>query len=312
MLPDVPFPQLSAGEIGAIIARHKLNVSPDEVTQLPRAGTVNTALALGENYVLRVPKPTSGAVGDTCTESVAAPVAKAAGVRTPALLVFDDSKGILDVPYTIYKRVDGQNFGLGNIDADASAHVYREIGRELAILHQRVETCPDPHGYLHQPGRLDPSDVLDQLGSAALLSGSNIKWLNRVFGRLRSAVEEATGFKRFLHNDVLPTNVIVNGGAFVALIDWNGAGWGDPALEFATVPSRAVPHALAGYRELASLDGNDTAEQRILWDHLCLALYFLQRPPFYETVSWARPPFARLTELVATASRFKAWQDLLS
>lgn len=309
--PGVSFPELSGQQIGTIIARHGLNVSLEEVTELPRVGTVNTAYALGENYVLRVPRDHPAAVGDTYTESVAAPVATAAKVRTPALLVFDDSRKILDVPYTVYERVDGQNFGLADTDVDANAHVYREIGRQLSILHHSVENCPDPHGYLDQPCRLDPSEFLEQLGSAALLSASNIQWLNRVFRRLGPAVEEAKEFRRFLHNDALPTNVLVKDGAFAALIDWNDAGWGDPALEFASLPSRAIPHALAGYREIAALDGDRTAEWRILWDHLCLALKCLPLLPRYRNISWARPPFARLTELLAGAAKVEAWQELL-
>ena len=46
--------------------------------------------ALGERYVLCVPKDHPEAIADTYTGSVAAPVAHAAGVRTPALVVFDD------------------------------------------------------------------------------------------------------------------------------------------------------------------------------------------------------------------------------
>jgi aminoglycoside phosphotransferase (APT) family kinase protein len=309
---DGPFPELTPEQIDAIMARHGLDVSPQEISPLPSIGTVNTVLALGPHYVLRVPKATSVGVGDTLTESVAAPVARAAGIRTPALLVFDDSRALLDVPYTIYERVPGENFGAGNTDPDASADVYREIGRELARLHQRVRHCPDPHGYLDEPARLEPAEILDRLATEALVSAANVRWLNRVFDRLRPAVTGARGFRRFLHNDALPTNVIVKDGAYLALIDWNDSGWGDPALEFWAMPSRAISFALAGYREIAPLDGDETAEQRILWDHLCLALDFLQREPHPGNLSWGRPPFARLIELLAATAEVEPWRQLLT
>ena len=306
-----PFPKLSRQQVAAIIARHKLDVAPDEASPLPRIGTVNTALALGKRYVLRVPKPHG--IRETFTESVAAPAAWAAGVRTPKLLVFDNSRDIVDAPYTVYERVDGENFGSRNIDADENAGVFREIGRQLAILHQGVTSCPDPHGYLDRPSRRDPAELIAQLSSAALLGAYNTQWLDRVFQRLRASVDEAHRFRRFLHNDALPTNVIVNhSGSFAALIDWNNSGWGDPALEFWSMPSRAVPIALAGYREIAAMDGDSTVEQRILWDHLCHALELLQRPIHAENPSWARPPFSRMIELVAAASQFGPWQKFLA
>jgi aminoglycoside phosphotransferase (APT) family kinase protein len=306
-VPRAPKP--TRDQIRAVIARHALDVSPDEVSPLPSIGTVNTVLALGERYVLRIPKPLG--VGDTRTESVAAPVAKAAGLATPALLVYDDSQEVFDVPYTVYERIHGENFGLRNLDPGLSAKVYRDIGRQLAMLHQRVTECPDPHGYLDEPCRADPDDLLEYLGAGAYLSTYTIQWLSRVFEQLRPAVVEARRYRRFLHNDVLPTNVIVDRDEFVALIDWNDAGWGDPALEFVALPCRALPYALEGYREVSVIDGEETIAHRVLWDHLCLALEFLLTPPDKDNVSWARPPFARLTEIVAMAARYEPWQRLL-
>ena len=308
---DPPFPELSRAQIAAIIARHGLSASPDAVEWLPAIGTVNPALALGGAYVLRVPKPYGAA--ETRTESVAAPVAHAAGVRTPKLLVFDDSGDIVDVPFTVYERVRGRNFGLADLEVAASGHVYREIGRQLAILHQGVTVCPDPNGYLDRPARLEPEALIAPLASAALLGGYTVRWLDRVFTRLRPVVAAAAPLRRFLHFDVLPTNVMVDdAGDFAALIDWNNAGWADPALDFRFLPSRAVEATLAGYRDVAPLDGDDTAEARVLWDHLCLALTTLRSPPRRENISWARPPFARLAELAAAAARYDAWRDLLA
>ena len=48
-----------------------------------------------------------------------------------------------------------------------------------------------------------------------------------------------------------------------------------------------------------------------------LDLFELPRPayaadfPDKGNISWARPPFARLTELVAAAAQFEPWQELL-
>ena len=296
-------------QISKIIVKHALDASPDEVLPVPAIGTVNTVVALGERYVLRVPGPHG--VGDTRTESVAAPAALAAGLMTPALIVFDESLEVFDVPFTVYERVHGENFGCSDLSLAKSKGIYREIGRQLAILHERVEECSDPHGYLDTPSRTDPDDLLEYLGEESYLSSYNVHWLERVFERLRPSVEEGRQYRRFLHNDVLPTNVMVRGGVFAALIDWNDSGWGDPALEFSALPARSLPEVLLGYREVGPIDGDSTVAHRILWDHLCAALEFLLCTPDQKSISWARPPFARLTELFAAAAHYDPWRDVL-
>jgi hypothetical protein len=63
-------------------------------------------------YVLRVPRGAPPFVAAIRKESVAVPAARAAGVRTPALVAFDDSLDLLPVPYAIYEQVHGEALGL--------------------------------------------------------------------------------------------------------------------------------------------------------------------------------------------------------
>jgi Ser/Thr protein kinase RdoA (MazF antagonist) len=104
--------------------------------------------------------------------------------------------------------------------------------------------------------------------------------------------------ERFLHGDVQATNVMVRPASreYLALIDWGGAGWGDPAHDLAGFPLRAVPWVLAGYREVAP-KADKTMEARLLWRHLQLALFLLQRPP-QPGRSWAERPVAMLLEIL--------------
>jgi hypothetical protein len=99
---------------------------------------------------------------------------------------------------------------------------------------------------------------------------------------------------------------------YLALIDWGSAGWGDPAWDFAGVPLRAVPWMLAGYRQVAPLDGDETAEARILWRHLQLALFLLRRGPVPGR-AWAERPLAMLLEIMRFAIDSPAgpWAELV-
>lgn len=83
------------------------------------------------------------------------------------------------------------------------------------------------------------------------------------------------------HGDVNAANVLVSVGTgrFRALIDWAGAGWLDPAWDFAGVPPDVVPAMLAGHRSVAPLIDDATAEARILWCQIQTRLYPLRAAP---------------------------------
>ena len=92
--------------------------------------------------------------------------------------------------------------------------------------------------------------------------------------------------RRFLHGDSQATNVMVAFGAatggtpeYLAVPDWGGCGWGDPAWDFAGVPLRVVPAMLEGYGTVAPFDGGEDVEARVLWRHLRLSLYPMRRGP---------------------------------
>lgn len=223
---------------------------------MPSTGVVNAVYTLGDDLVLRVPKNMPEALSDTYTESVACPVAYAAGVRTPALVVWDESFDILDVPYTIHERVDGEPSEL-----DFDGPVWRHLGRDVARMHAVITECPDPLGRLDDAGREDETRIL------AWSRGTELEgWLARCLDRLRPMIAGPVA-EKFLHNDVSNNNVLHKNGEYAALIDWGDAGWGDPSLEFASLPLVAVMPMLAGYREVSPLD-EVTTEARILWDKL--------------------------------------------
>ena len=80
------------------------------------------------------------------------------------------------------------------------------------------------------------------------------------------------------------------------------AGWGDPAMDFVSLPLRVIDAALAGYRSVMPLDGDDTAEQRILWDKLIGALARLRLPPTPPASPAWPTPTGRLFDLLAAAA----------
>lgn len=251
-----------------------------DIHPMTATGVVNWIFALGDTAVLRVPNGEHpDAVRDALTESVAVPAALRAGIRAPRLLVFDDSRDIIDTLFTIYERVPGQDLAShSRTGREVSDRIYRDLGRELATLHRDVTEVSDPHGWLDEHPRFDGVRSASDLLHAGLLDAKAADTLTAVAQRVQPCLHQAAGFRRFLHQDVTLGNVMSRDDQFAALIDWGDAGWGDPAQEFADLPLPAVDHALAGYRDIMPLDGDETAEARILWDHVSGAMREIRRP----------------------------------
>ncbi len=307
-LPD--FPHVSDETLHAIAERN--GFSAQGFSRLRDVGIFNAMYVLGGGeYVLRIPRDAPPFIAALRKESVAVPAAKAAGVRTPTLRAFDDSLDLLPVPYAIYERVRGETLGLLDLEPTDTPEVWRELGRDLARLHLGVSNDGPTAGLEPEP-LPDPRLLSVELVSAGYFTPMEARWLSAWLDNLASAALPPVE-KRFRHGDIQTTNVMVGTGTleYLALIDWGACGWGDPAYDFAGIPLRAVPFMLSGYREVAPLPSDETAEARILFRHLQLSLYLLGRAPQPE-LSWAERPAAMLLETLRffLGSPNKPWADL--
>jgi aminoglycoside phosphotransferase (APT) family kinase protein len=305
-----PFPEISDELLHAIAERH--GAGGAAITRLPEVGIFNTIYALGADLVLRIPRNHPAFTDAAHKEALAVPAARAAGVRTPELIAFDASLELLPVPYTIYERVQGETLGLLDHEPGDSPLAWHELGRDLALLHTQV-AAQGPIAEIEIEGLPDPRLWLEEIAQEGYFTPMEARWLCRWLDRLAPAALASVP-RCFLHGDVQTTNMLVRAGSldYLAVIDWGSAGWGDPAWDFAGIPLRAVPLLLQGYRTVAALDGEATAEARILWRHLQLALLVLRRGPLPGR-SWAERPLAMLLEIMRfmIESPPGVWRDLL-
>ena len=302
--PDIPAEtELTPESMAAILRRHNLAPST-QITRLPSTGIINTVYAVGTDLVLRLPRAKYGHY--IAREARVVPQARAAGVRTPALIAMDDSLDILPVPYSLYERVHAETLGLLDVEPDEAAHAWHELGRDLGRLHAAVAPVPwterpGAKAYAQRP-RKTPHELVDEEASPeGSITPIEARWLQAWFDRLAPLVERGkdTRLARLLHADTQPTNVMVDGKTleYRALIDWGDARWDDVAVDFVGPPLRAVPHMLAGHREVIPLDDDDTAEARILWAQLRFAVSVLWRGKA-SGYSWGERPIPRLIEIM--------------
>jgi aminoglycoside phosphotransferase (APT) family kinase protein len=306
-LPD--FITLSAEDLHAVELRHGLEVN-GRWEQLPEAGIFNAVYAL-DRYILRIPRNHPAYIEALRREAIAVPAARRAGVRTPALVVFDDTSDVLPVPYAIYERVRGHALADLELEPRQVADVWRELGRDLARIHA-IEPDRLTRGLPAQEALPDPRELVDTRLSAGWFTSTEARWLEAWLNNL-APMTLPVSKSRFLHGDSQATNVMVNPNplTYLAVIDWGAAAWGDAVNDFAGVPLRAVPFMLQGHRELAMLDDDAHAEARILWRHLQLGLLMLPRGAV-PVRSWAERPLAMLFEIFRffLADPGEAWNDL--
>ncbi|MFK7600623.1 phosphotransferase family protein [Deinococcus sp. SM5_A1] len=302
-------PDLTPAELAAFSQKYGLE---GKLERLPSVGIVNRvyrAALNGQPIVLRIPMP--GDVKDALTESVAAPAAFHAGVRTPELLIFDDDRDVVDTPVTLYAFAPGRSLdGHGWAEGDPRLLcAYREAGRELARLHRNVTAAPDPQGRLNPIAPPNLPRTLTRVTDSKKLGLADAMWATETVSRLLAAAPPPAPV--FLHNDLHAGNLMVTDtGAVTALIDWGDAGWGDPVLDLTYAGPLAAPELLRGYREEAVLEGSAT---------LRLLAYLLEDatrrlayvPEGHETDLWYTRPGTALMQLLRVSVQFPEWEEWL-
>ncbi|REF37775.1 phosphotransferase family protein [Thermasporomyces composti] len=284
--------------LAAIADRYHIPI--DDVVPAPILGAANHVYFLGDHLVVRIPRGGGARLAELAKEATVIPVARRAGVRTPAVVTYDDSCTVVNVPYLVIERVRGRDLAALGTSPSEAADAYRDVGQSLARLHgltrELVGSLPGLH--VHEPD--DPHATVDQLASAGSIDLETAQWLLEWLDRLeewRPADVEPV----IVHGDASPTNVVVDADSpdVASLVDWGDAAWADPAVDFAKLPLRAVPFALEGYA--AALSGRERREAihewsaRVLWYHLSWALAALRQPGGHNRTS---PSADRLLEML--------------
>jgi len=186
--------------------------------------------------------------------------------------------------------------GLLDLEPEATPNVWQALGRDLARLHTSITPALLPPEEVGQCDDLRAAPAT--LAEAGFFTLMEAHWLERLLDQL-APYALADLPQRFLHGDSQTTNMMVEPSSleYLAVVDWGSSGWGDVAWDFLGIPLRAVPFMLEGHREIAPLDGDETAEARILWRHLQIAIWLMRRGP-QPTYSWAERPWAMFLEIM--------------
>jgi aminoglycoside phosphotransferase (APT) family kinase protein len=160
-----------------------------------------------------------------------------AGVRVPEPVGFCTDPAVIGAPFALMGLVEG--VGLGpRIAKDLSLGGDRErlaedLGRELAKIHDTLdarEAPPAALAFLGAP-EADPAGAeiarlrasLDGIGASRPAIEWGLRW-----GEVRAPRCPAP---TLVHRDFRTGNYMVDGAGLTAVLDWEFAGWGDPAQD---------------------------------------------------------------------------------
>jgi aminoglycoside phosphotransferase (APT) family kinase protein len=153
--------------------------------------------------------------------------ARAAGVAVPEPLAFCAEPSVLGRPFLVLTHVSGTAEARVLTSGGPHPGLAAALGAEIARLHAIRPPLTGP-GFLPDPPA-DPArarvgelrDLLDRLGTGRPALEWGLAWLDRHAPPPAAPV--------LCHRDFRTGNVLVEGGRVTALLDWEFAGWSDPA-----------------------------------------------------------------------------------
>ena len=273
-----------AAVVTALLAQQAPHLAGLPVRPIRAVGTVNRVFRLGEALAVRLPRLAAGGE-DTAREAAVVPiVARALPVAVPEqVLLGSASPGLFPAAWSIVRWIDGDPAEAGSIPVEQLADV---IAALRAI---------DP-AELPRAGRAtaEVADPVVRTSIAALQRVDRTAVSAAWDGALRAPRWD--GVRVAVHADLLPPNLLVRDGRLVGVLDWGGAGAGDPANDLVPAWSCLRGPDRARFRaRLAPHDGTWARARGVALAQAVVAI------PYYERTNPAFAALCRstLTEVLA-------------
>jgi aminoglycoside phosphotransferase (APT) family kinase protein len=194
------------------------------VTPFRSTGTVNAIYRLGDHLCARLPR-VQKYTGDLEDELRWLPwLAPQLSLRVPEPVATGQPAGGYPFPWAIYRWIDGQPY------ADELVEDERQAATDLAQFVAELRAI-DPAG-APRAGRR-PLRELDGATRTAIDSSRGVIDGDAVAAAWERALEAPAweGAPVWVHTDLLRPNLLADGGRLNAVIDFGGAGIGDPAAD---------------------------------------------------------------------------------
>ncbi|GAB2620464.1 aminoglycoside phosphotransferase family protein [Streptomyces capparidis] len=256
------------------------------VERVPSGGTVNAMYRLGDEMVVRLPLVAGGA-GDVAREQRWLPrLAPLLPAAVPEVLGAGEPAEGYPWPWSVYRWLTGENPEAGALGEPVP------LAEDLAafVAAMRGVTLPGAPK-AHRGGPLAELDASTRAAIEELrgIPQEGVDWdaVAAVWqDGLRAPAWEGPGV--WLHADLMPGNLLVDGGRLAAVIDFGCAGVGDPACDLFPAWNLLPAEAREVFRKALGVD--DATWRRGRARTLSQALIAL---PYYRSTNPAMARNAR-------------------
>ncbi|MGW2827453.1 aminoglycoside phosphotransferase family protein [Streptomyces sp. NPDC001443] len=222
------------------------------IKRFPSGGTVNAMFRLGDDKVVRLPLE-QGGVGDVPKERAWLPrLAPYLPTTVPTALGEGEPTEAYPWPWSVYQWLEGENPEVGALSEPV------QLAEDLAefVTAMRSITLPGAP----QAHRGGPLASLDAETRAAIEELRGIPQEGVDCEAATAVWEEALrapvwgGPPVWLHADLMPGNLLVDGGRLTSVIDFGCLGTGDPACDLFPAWNLLPAEAREVFRQALSVD----------------------------------------------------------
>ncbi len=195
------------------------------VVPVHSTGTVNVIYRLGDDLCVRLPRIERYARSLDREMEWLPQLAPHLPLAIPEPLVRGEPGEGYPFPWAVYRWIEGETFATDRIAGmDEAAG---DIARFIAAL-RRIDPAGAPLAT-----RREPLAARDEVTRKAIASVAHLFDPGRLVAAWEASLAAPTWDETpgWIHGDLLPANLLVSGGKLTAVIDFGGAGIGDPACD---------------------------------------------------------------------------------
>lgn len=250
------------------------------VMAINSSGTVNAIYRLGERLYARLPRVKRWAAGLEEEWRWLPRLAPGLTLAVPEPVRKGEPTGEYPFTWAIYRWIDGRAYRPDLINDERRAAT--DLASFVAELRRTALAADAPHGGRRPLAELDATTREWIASAGALIDGPAV---TAAWDRALAA-PAWDGTPAWIHGDLLPSNLLVAGGRISAVIDFGGAGIGDPATD--VIPAWAV-FGRAGrqvFRDALDVDDAmwDRARGIALHQAVALIPYYAVSNPLFSAI----------------------------
>jgi aminoglycoside phosphotransferase (APT) family kinase protein len=221
--------------------------------RVPSSGTSNILYRLGDDMVVRLPRTPRSAAEVRKEQRWLPRLASALPLQIPPVFGTGMPTSRYSHPWSVYGWLEGQNAGIARFaNPSAAAEQMGEFVRAL----RRIDSADGPLPGNHNFHRGVPLIVRDE--EMRQVIPTLPAWVDRSMVEAEwQAALDAPAWNEppvWVHGDLLPSNLLVQGAELTAVIDFGGLTVGDPATDLLPAWSIFSGAARDRFREVVDVD----------------------------------------------------------